>query len=92
MLDAPLETLKDFSLEGISQEDLDIACSKVVEVTKVLREEGKDRWAVRAAFLKALYDDADEYFAQKLGTFREIAAFDNGVAVALKTMEDEKSN
>jgi hypothetical protein len=84
--------LKEFSLEGIPQEDLDEACSKVREIMLKLLEQGKDRWAVRAALLKGLYDNADEYFAQKLGTFREIAAFDNGVAIALKTLNNEKSN
>jgi hypothetical protein len=79
-------------LDGIPQEDLDEACSKVQEVTQMLRMEGKDRWAVRAALLKALYDDADQYFEQKLGTFREIAAYDNGVAVALKALKEEKSD
>lgn len=49
-----------------------------------------DRWAFRASLLKALYDDADDYFKKGEGTFREIAAFDNGVATALKERTKKK--
>jgi hypothetical protein len=82
--------LNQFSIEGVSQGDLEKACSKVGVLVKELKEQQLDRWAVRASLLKALYDDADDYFSQKLGTFREIAAFDNGVATALRNLKEEK--
>jgi len=54
------------------------------------RKQKIDRWAFRSALLKALYDDADEYFGSGEGTFRELAAFDNGVAAALKRARDPR--
>jgi len=50
-----------------------------------------DSWAYRASLLKALYDSADEYIASGEGTFRELAAFDNGVATALKKLKEKSS-
>ncbi|MDA4130562.1 MAG: hypothetical protein OK457_07305 [Thaumarchaeota archaeon] len=84
-----LDTLRNLSLDGVPQKDLDEANSKVSELMKILTDAKIERWAIRASLLKALYDDADEYFAQKLGTFRELAAFDNGVATALRNLKQE---
>jgi len=81
--------LRNLSLDGVPQKDLDEASSKVTELTKQLNDARIDRWAIRASLLVALYDDADEYFAQKLGTFRDLAAFDNGVATALRNLKQE---
>ncbi len=81
--------MRNLSLDGVPQKDLDEANSKVTELMKLLNNAKIDRWAIRASLLKALYGDADEYFAQKLGTFRELAAFDNGVATALRNPKQE---
>jgi hypothetical protein len=83
--------LRTFSIDGVPQKDLDTCLDKVKDLAKWSREEKIDRWALRASILKALYDDADEYFAEREGTFREIAAFDNGVATALRSMKDENA-
>ena len=81
--------MKQFSVEGVPQRDLDQTVSKVRELLEWAREENLDRWAFRAALLKALYEDAEEFFKETKGTFREIAAFDNGVATALDSMTKE---
>ena len=60
------------------------------ELIRWSKDQKIDRWAFRAALLKILYDDADEYFESGEGTFRELAAFDNGVATALKTERDSR--
>jgi len=75
-------------IEGVPKESLEKCISKLDEFARWAKKEKLDRWAFRAALLKALYDNADEYFVSGEGTFREIAAFDNGVATALKKMID----
>lgn len=79
-------------IEGIPQDSLDRCLDRMHELSQWAVKEKIDRWAFRAALIKALYDNADEYFASGQGTFREIAAFDNGVATALKKtkVEEEK--
>ncbi len=81
--------MNNLTIGGVPQEDLEKCISKMAEVTDWSRKEKIDQWAVRAALLKSLYDNADMYFASGDGTFREIAAFDNGVASALKKSKDE---
>ncbi len=76
------------AIEGVSQESLEKSINKMNEVAEWSDKEKIDRWAYRAALLKALYDDADKYFASGEGSFREIAAFDNGVATALKKLKN----
>ncbi len=79
--------MKKFRLEGVPESDLDRCVAKVEELERWARGEKVNRWAFRAAMLKALYSDADSYFKGKEGTFREIAAFDNGVAHALEELD-----
>jgi hypothetical protein len=76
------------AIEGITQDDLEKCIAKLDEITVWVTKEKIDRWAYRAGLLKVLYDNADEYFASGEGTFREIAAFDNGVASALKKLNE----
>ena len=70
-------------IEGIPQKDIDRCVEKVEETQSWVKREKLDRWAFRAALLKALSDDAEEYFRETNSTYREIAAFDNGVATVL---------
>jgi hypothetical protein len=79
--------MKKLVVEGVREETLEKCISKMDEVIKWSNDQKMDRWALRAALLKALYDNADEYFESGEGTFREIAAFDNGVATALKKLK-----
>ena len=79
-----------FTIEGVPQDQLELCINKLQEVSKWSREQKIDRWAFRSALLKMLYDDADDYFRSGEGTFRELAAFDNGVATALKNMADSR--
>ncbi|HYB04536.1 MAG TPA: hypothetical protein VED17_08740 [Nitrososphaerales archaeon] len=81
--------MEKLTIEGVPQRDLEKCISKMDEVGEWSRKEKIDRWAFRAALLKSLYDNADIYFASREGTFREIAAFDNGVASALKKLKEE---
>ena len=81
--------LKQLSIDGVPQKDLDQSVGKVKELQEWAREQNLDRWAFRAALLKVLYEDAEEFFKDKKGTFREIAAFDNGVATALESINKE---
>jgi hypothetical protein len=76
------------SIEGVSTERLERCIKKLEEVARWSASEKIDRWTFRAALIKALYDDADRYFATGEGTFRELAAFDNGVATAIKTAKN----
>jgi len=82
--------LEKLVVEGVPQVDLEKCVGKLGEVRAWSAKEKIDRWAFRAALLKSLYDIADEYFLSGEGTFREIAAFDNGVATALKKMKEKK--
>jgi hypothetical protein len=79
-----------FSIEGVPQEQLELCIDKMGELAKWYKEQNIDRWAFRSALLKTLYDDADEYFESGEGTFRELAAFDNGVATTLKAISDSR--
>ena len=80
--------MKGLSIEGIPQKDLERSMDKIEQVTQWAKLENIDRWALRAALLKALYEDAEEYFASAKGNYREMAAFDNGVATALESMKN----
>jgi hypothetical protein len=75
------------SVEGVRQKDLDRCLEKVEEIQTWVKREKLDHWAFRAALLKALYDDAEEYFEKTGSTFREVAAFDNGVATILDALK-----
>lgn len=75
------------SIEGIPQKDLDLCLHKFQGLQEWARREKIDRWAFRACLVKALNDDAHEYFQEAKATFREIAAFDNGVAKAIELKE-----
>ena len=77
---------RHLSIEGIPKRDLDLSLEKIEELRQWALREKIDRWAFRAALLKALNEDANEYFELAKGTFREIAAFDNGVAVTLESL------
>jgi hypothetical protein len=79
-----------FTIDGVPQDQLDSTVKKMEELIRWSKDQKIDRWAFRAALLKTLYDDADEYFESGEGTFRELAAFDNGVATALKTERDSR--
>jgi hypothetical protein len=79
-----------FSIEGVPQDQLDVCVKKIEELVKWSSEQKIDRWAFRSALLKALYDDADSYFGSSEGTFRELAAFDNGVTNALRASRDSR--
>jgi hypothetical protein len=74
-------------IEGVPEKDLNLCLKKTEEITEWAKKEKIDPWAFRAALLKALYENAEDYFAAKKGTFREIAAFDNGVATALEALK-----
>ena len=74
-------------IEGVSQKDLDICLQKIQGLQDWVRKEKIDRWAFRASLVKALNEDAEEYFRETNATFREIAAFDNGVAKAIEYKE-----
>jgi len=76
--------MADLSLDGVPEDSLNRCIERIDELTKWAEDEQIDRWAFRASLLKALYEDADRYFASGAGTFREIAAFDNGVATAIR--------
>jgi hypothetical protein len=75
-------------IDGIPQDDLDRCVARLEEIQRWAMQERLDRWAFRAALLKALHDDSEEYFRKTNGTFREIAAFDNGVATAIESIEN----
>jgi hypothetical protein len=76
-------------IEGIPQKDLDRSVEKIEEIQKWAAQEKLDRWAFRAALLKALYEDAEEYFMKTKSTYREMAAFDNGVATTLDSLKNK---
>lgn len=76
------------SIEGIPQDELDLCLHKIHELQEWAKKRGVDRWAFRAALIKALNDDSKGFFEEAKGTFREIAAFDNGVANALESEEN----
>lgn len=75
-------------IEGIPQKDLERCIAKIEEIRLWAGQEKLDRWAFRAALLKAIHEDSEEYFGKTNSTFREIAAFDNGVATALDSQEN----
>ncbi len=79
--------MEDLNIEGIPQKDLDLCIDKIEEVRKWAKREGVDRWAFRAGLLKSLYEDAEDYFIKSGSTYREIAAFDNGVATRLESLK-----
>lgn len=76
-------------IKGIPQADLDHSLDRIQELQQWASKERIDRWAMRAALLKALNEDANDYFEHGKGDFREIAAFDNGVAVAVESLKEE---
>ncbi|MDG6995886.1 MAG: hypothetical protein JRN52_08185 [Nitrososphaerota archaeon] len=80
----------DLKIDGVPQRDLQMSLEKLSAFQKWAAEEKVDRWAVRAALLKALHESSEEYFQSENGTFREIAAFDNAVGAALETKENPK--
>ena len=79
--------MQPFAVDGVPQNDLDRSVKKVEELQKWATENKIDRWAFRASLLKALYQDAEQFFSDTKGTFREIAAFDNGVATVLDSQK-----
>ena len=74
-------------IEGIPQKDLDRCVEKIEEIQSWAKKEGLDRWAFRAALLKALHEDEEDYFKETNSNFREMAAFDNGVATSLDSLK-----
>ncbi len=78
------------SIEGVAQVDLDRSVKKVQELQEWAKENNIDRWAFRASLLKGLYEDAEQFFSETKGTYRDIAAFDNGVATALDSQTKAK--
>ena len=78
--------MQELNIEGVPQGDLDQSIKRVEELQLWARENRIDRWAFRASLLKALNEDAERFFSETRGTFREIAAFDNGVATALESI------
>ncbi len=74
-------------IEGIPQKDLDRCVEKIEEIQSWAKKEQLDRWAFRAALLKALHEGAEDYFKETNSNFREMAAFDNGVATALDSLK-----
>lgn len=81
--------MKRFQVEGIPQSDLDLCVGKVEDLVNWTKSENLDSWALRASLLKALYENADEYFARTKGNYRQIAAFDNGVARSLEELKGD---
>lgn len=79
--------MDQISIEGVPQRDLDLCLRKIQDLQEWAKRENIDRWAFRAGLVKALNEDASEYFQEDNATFREIAAFDNGVAKAIETKE-----
>ena len=78
----------ELKIDGVPQKDLQASLEKLAVFQRWAIDEKIDRWAVRAALLKALHDSSEEYFQSQNGTFREIAAFDNAVGAALETNEN----
>ena len=76
-------------IEGVPQKDLDASLEKVDELTRWAKSDNIDFWAFRAALLKALKGNAEEYFQSGAGTYREIAAFDNAVATAIDSIDEK---
>lgn len=74
-------------VDGVSQKDLDVCLQKIQGLQDWVKEEHIDRWAFRASLVKALNEDSEEYFRESNATFREIAAFDNGVTKAMEYKE-----
>jgi hypothetical protein len=81
---------RKLEIEGVPQKDLDSSVDRVEQLVDWAKKEKIDPWALRAALLTALYDNAEEYFVTTKGTYREIAAFDNGVATALDSLKKVK--
>ncbi len=80
--------MKRLSVEGILQKDLDLCVDTIAAIQDWAKKEKVDRWAFRAALLKALFEDAENYFEETKGNYREIAAFDNGVANTLDSLKE----
>jgi hypothetical protein len=76
--------MTEIKLDGVPDADLQKSMKKVSELQDWAKKENIDFWAFRASILIALNDSAEEYFRVTKGTYREIAAFDNGVANALE--------
>ena len=81
--------MQGLRVEGIPQKDLDRCMERIEEIQKWATQEKIDRWAFRAALLKALYEDAEEYFQKTNSSYREMAAFDNGVATTLDSLKSK---
>ncbi|MHB2037562.1 MAG: hypothetical protein ACYCPW_12610 [Nitrososphaerales archaeon] len=79
--------MQGLKIEGIPQKDLDRCIEKIEQFQKWAAQEKLDRWAFRAALLTALYEDSEEYFEKTNSTYREMAAFDNGVATTLDSLK-----
>ena len=79
--------MQGLKIEGIPQNDLDRCVERIEQFQKWASQEKLDRWAFRAALLKALHEDAEEYFGKTNSTYREMAAFDNGVATTLDSLK-----
>jgi hypothetical protein len=80
----------DLEIEGIPQKDLDLCVEKIEAIQLWAASHNIDRWALRTSLLKALHEDSEDYFRKTKGTYRDIAAFDNGVATALDSLEDKQ--
>lgn len=77
-------------IEGVPEKDLKMSIEKLGEFQKWAAEEKVDRWTIRAALLMALDEDSEHYFLDSGGTFREVAAFDNGVGSALRSAKSRQ--
>ena len=80
----------EVKIEGVPERDLKMSIEKLNEFQKWAVGEKVGRWAVRAALLMALDENSEHYFLHEGGSFREIAAFDNGVGMALRSAKSHQ--
>ena len=81
--------MEKLRIEGIPQKVSDRCIERIEDIQRWASREKLDRWAFRAALLRALYENADEYFKKTNSTYREMAAFDNGVATTLDSLKEK---
>jgi hypothetical protein len=81
--------MSELRIEGVPDADLQKSMKKISELQEWEKKEKIDFWAFRASLLVALNDSSERYFRETKGTYREIAAFDNGVAKALESKSEK---
>jgi hypothetical protein len=84
------DSMAELKIEGVPGADLQKCMKKILELQGWARNEKIDFWAFRVSLLAALNESSEKYFRETKGTYREIAAFDNGVAKALEPKSNTK--